>query len=69
MTELDTRQTDKPRQGSTGGLVAIFFVTSVAATIAATARWSIVRTVLYFGGGFAVAVGVLLFAGLTVGTA
>ncbi|WP_157372866.1 hypothetical protein [Agromyces sp. Root81] len=37
-------------------------------TDAATTTWSVVRTAVHVGGGFALAVGVMLVAGLMIGT-
>lgn len=45
-----------------------FIVTGIAAAIAASTGWPVARTVLFVGGGLVVAVGVLVVAGLTVGT-
>jgi hypothetical protein len=43
-------------------------VTGIAAAIAAATGWPVVRTVVYVGGGLALAVGAVVVAGLTVGT-
>lgn len=45
-----------------------FLVTGIAAAIAAATGWPVVRTVVYVGGGLALAVGAVVVAGLTVGT-
>lgn len=51
-------------------LLAILWliVTGIAAAMAAASRRPAIRTTVFVGGGFALAVGLLLFLGLTVGT-